>query len=86
MVIPFVQRLGHDPGFFEQILFDFGALDHAVVIEMYVDVLPEPRRIIVPYRFGVTESYKKENNRYKTALEICALFLFFLVPPANDRN
>lgn len=62
MIISFVKGLGNNTRFFEEVLFDFGALDYAVVIKMYIDVLSEPRGIIVSYCFSVTKGCKINTN------------------------
>ena len=56
VVVPLVGVLVHDPGFLQKVLLDLGAFDGSGFVEVDVDVLPEPRRVVVANRFRVSES------------------------------
>ena len=59
MVVPLVGVLVHDPGFLQKVLLDLGAFDGSGFVEVDVDVLPEPRRVVVSNGLGVPESLKR---------------------------
>lgn len=55
MIIPFVQALRDYSRLFQQVLLDLGTLYHALLVEVDVDVLAEPGRVVVPHCLGVAE-------------------------------
>ncbi len=65
VVVALAGVLRHDARLLQQILFDVGALDGAVLVEADVDVLAEARRVVVAHRLGVAECcVKKTNNNF----------------------
>ena len=57
-LVPFVRILRHDARLLQQVLLDLGALDDTRTVEVDVDVLAEPGRVIVADRFRVTERFQ----------------------------
>lgn len=55
-----VNYLRNKPGFLEQILFYFGALDGTLLVEVDVDVLAEAARVVVANGFRIA---KRLQNR-----------------------
>lgn len=56
VVIPLVRALRDDTGFLQQILLDFRPLNDTLVVEVYVNVLAEARRIVVSHSLSIAKS------------------------------
>lgn len=51
-----------DARLLQQVLLHVSSFDHAVFVKEDLDVLPEAARVVVAYRFGVSESWRRDEK------------------------
>lgn len=61
MVVPLVRGVRHNSRLFQEILGYVGASDDPSV-ELDLQVLAEPRRVVVTKRLGVSETFKERRS------------------------
>lgn len=71
MIVSLARILSNNSRLFQQILFDVGSFDDAILVEANVDVLAETRRVVITHRLSVAEGWKrttgiKEKRKTKT--------------------
>jgi hypothetical protein len=68
--IPFIQNLAHHPTLLQQIIIDIRAYRLALRVELNLQVLPKPRRIIIPQRLRVSKGLEQWIRRQDHVLDL----------------
>ena len=55
MKVAFPFLLPHDTGLFEEVGFNLGSDERKLRVEVYVNVLPKPRRVVVAKSLCISE-------------------------------